>query len=503
MAGPTVRAGSSCARWFLFGIAALVLPAQFLLGQTPDRWDGIRASLNRYMQERNVASVAVAVAQNGKIVWEEGFGWADRERRIPSSANTMYSLASISKPFTATGLLRLAEQGKIDLDRPANEYLGVGKLTGLAGDASGATVRRVMSHTAGLPLHYQFFYSNDGYSAPTMDETIARYGILVTPPGAVHEYSNLGYGILDYIITRGSGRDYNDFMRSEIFVPLGLTHTSVGIGPGLEDYVAVRYDSGGKPIPFYTFDHVGASAVYSSAHDLIRFGMFHLKDHLADQRPVLRDSTIADMQTIRTPPGSEREYALGWIVFPNDNGYVSFGHSGGMPGVATVLVLFPTENIAITVLSNDYRGPTFLAEDIAGVLLPKYAAGLKERRARRPPLPVPFSPSAELVGEWSGTLRTWSGTLPLTLTIKSDGEVLVKLGDQLTALLNEVRFKNGVLSGRFAGQIPTEDVLRHPHSIAVDLTLRNGKLAGQASAQTPEVPIVWYSLASYVELAKK
>src|SRR2546423_8460335 len=104
--------------------------------------------------------------------------------------------------------MQMVEQGKIDLDRPANDYLGAAKLIGLAGDATGATVRRGLCHTAGLPLHYRFFYENEGGPPPSTDEAIARYGILVFPPGEVYEYSNLGYGILDRIISRVSGRAY-------------------------------------------------------------------------------------------------------------------------------------------------------------------------------------------------------------------------------------------------------------------------------------------------------
>lgn len=101
------------------------------------------------MTGAKLASIAVAVAHGGKIIWEESFGWADREKMIAATPQTMYSLASISKPITATGLMTLVERGAIDLDKPANEYLGTGKLTGHAGEATGATVRRVLSHTAG------------------------------------------------------------------------------------------------------------------------------------------------------------------------------------------------------------------------------------------------------------------------------------------------------------------------------------------------------------------
>lgn len=487
----------------LGGLASLaLLPFATATGQkapTPDRWDGVRAVIRQVMAERDLPSISVAVAKDGKIVWEEAFGWADREKMYPATPHTMYSLASISKPMTATGLMMLVEQGKVDLDRPANDYLGTGKLTGLAGDASGATVRRVLSHTAGLPLHYQFYYSNNSYPVVSNDETIARYGILVNPPGAVYEYSNLGYGIIDHIIARASGVDYADFMRTNVFVPLGLTRTSVGIGPGLEPYAAQRYDAKQRPIPFYDFDHRGASAVYSSAHDLVRFGMFHLKDHLAGQRAILKDATIDEMHR-PVPPAA---YGLGWITTDDDFGYRRVSHTGGMPGVATVLNLYPTEDMAVVVLGNASGNMPRIASEIAATMLPKYAAA---RRARAPASPAsppaPFVAPAELLGEWTGTLRTWERTLPMTLVVQGDGDIHVRLGDAADALLGETTWREGELVGRFAGTIPTSDASRWPHSVLLDLRLRDGTLAGMASAQTTADP-VYFALSSYVSLTKK
>jgi CubicO group peptidase (beta-lactamase class C family) len=469
-----------------------------------DRFDGVRAYIRQVMETDQMPSVSVAVARGGKILWEEGFGWANRAKMIPATANTMYSLASISKPFTATGVMRLVDQGEIDLDKPINDYLGVGRLTGLAGDASGATVRRVLSHTSGLPLHYQFFYETDGYGPPSMDTTIARYGILVNPPGEVYQYSNLGFGILGYVAARTSGLDYPDYMRTRVFLPLGLTHTSVGVDKALTDYAAERYDSEQRPIPFYTFDHLGASAVYSSPHDLLRFGMFHLKGHLADQDQILRDSTIDLMQQPMTPPSEdEGAYGLGWGIDKDDHGYRRISHSGGMPGVRTVLNLYPSEDLAIVVLTNTLSDRVDeIAQRIAAVILPKYAEALQKAQRKPEEKPSAFQSQPELLGEWTGTVRTWEKSLPIMITFQPDGDVHVKLADELETLLNEATYRNGNLVGRFTGTIPTTDAGRHGHSVLLNVRLRDGKLSGQVTAQTTEEPI-YYALTSYVELEKK
>ena len=347
-------------------VALAIAPAAALA-----QFDAVKASIPRRLIEANVPSVAVAVARNGKIVWEAGYGLADREKKTPATAHTMYSLASISKPITATGLMVLVERGKVNLDRPINEYLGAAKLNGHAFDASGATVRLVAGHRAGLPLHYQFFYADEPYQRPPMDETIRRYGNLVTAPNERYQYSNLGYGILDYVIERAGGVKYKEFMRREVFAPLGLTHTSVDIAPGLEKFAATRYAPDGSPIPFYDFDHPGASAVFSSAHDLVRFGMFHLKNTLPEQKAILSAASIDAMQEPRNQTGPGGGYGIGWSHATNNKGLVRLSHTGGMGGVSTTLTLLPQLDAVVVVLSNASSNLPFeIANEIISILAP-------------------------------------------------------------------------------------------------------------------------------------
>ena len=334
-----------------------------------DQFDPVRERITKALVETNVPSIAVAVARDGKIIWEQGFGWADRENRLPASEHTLYSMASISKPITATGLMVLVNRKKLELDKPANDYLGDAKLRARVGDAAEATLRRVANHTSGLPLHYQFFYADEEFRAPPRDETIRRYGNLVTVPGERFQYSNLGYGVLDYIIERASGKKYADYMREEVFLPLGLTHTSIDIGPGLEPHQAIRYTPEGTRIPFYDFDHPGASAAYASAHDLVRFAMFHLKEHLADQKPILPDETIDEMQKFSPNPNEGGGYGVGWGI-GEIRGHRVVRHTGGMPGVSTVCTLVPEQRLAVVALCNTGAPlPHDLSEMIFKILL--------------------------------------------------------------------------------------------------------------------------------------
>jgi CubicO group peptidase (beta-lactamase class C family) len=448
----------------------------------------VRSRIQALMVECALPSISVSVARQGETLWEESFGWADRARRIPATPHTLYSQASISKPITATGLMILKERGKLELDRPLNDYLGDAKVIARVGNGADATVRRVANHTSGLPLHYQFFYEDQPYARPPMDETIRRYGNLYNLPGEELQYSNLGYGLLDYVIARLSGRSYIDFMRAEVFLPLGMTRACVDIAPELAPYAATRYAADGSAYPFYDFDHPGGSAVYCSAHDLARFGMFHLGQRQADMKAILTAETLAEMQTPVAEPLSS--FGVGWSVNRDKRGYLSVSHNGGMGGVATSLHLIPSEGIVVVVLANGSHGRVYeIHDDILATMLPAYAARREEETAARqaeskPEEPQEFLPAAELNGDWTGSVHTYNGDLPLTLGFKPDGDVHLQLGSQPKTLLNDVKFRDGRLKGFFAGDIGTEDANRRPYRLHLDLKLREDVLNGATIAVT-------------------
>ena len=479
--------------WSFLSALAWIFLALPAAAQT--QFENARAEIRKRLVERQVPSIAAAVAHDGKILWEAGFGWADRENRIPATQHTPYSLASTSKPITTTALMILVERGRIDLDRPVNDYLGDAKLRAGVGDATGATLRRLANHTSGLPLHYQFFYEDEPWRVPSMDETILRYGILMTAPGERYQYSNLGYGVLDYVIARVSGRSYEDFMREQVFIPLGMTRTSVGIGPRMETHAAVRYNAGGSPLPFYDFDHRGASGIFASAHDLVRFGMFHLKARLPDQRPILTDSAIDQMQI-----PALADYALGWLVAPEERmGYRVVFHGGSMPGVSTLLWLVPDAGITIALVANR-AGASLSPVAVAVVkdLLPAL-------RAPKPAAPVSspeFRPGPELTGQWVGQVRTYRRKLPISLTIESGGIVRGRLGRQLETLLNQPSFTSGVLTGRMMGDLGTEDAARRPYTLTLDLTLRGEVLNGAVIAMSLPVPRGGNAQSHWAELRR-
>jgi CubicO group peptidase (beta-lactamase class C family) len=434
----------------------------------------VRDHVAAVMRWTGVTSVAVAVARDGEILWEEGFGWADRRRRRRADEHTMYSLASISKPFTATAIMVLRERGQLALEQPLHELLPPPGLRAGAGELSQATVARVASHTAGLPLHYQFYYDDGARDVPPPEETLRHYAVLVSAPGEVFRYSNLGFGLLDQTIAHVSGRSYAEFMRTEVFEPLDLRHTFVDRPPRGAGVEAVRYDGSGEPIPRYGFDHPGASGLYSSVHDLVRFGMFHIGTPRPEQREIL---PAAAREQMWQPVAPAEEYGLGWGVGRLD-AVARVSHTGGMPGVRTVLRLFPEQGLVVVVLANgDSIGNAHV--DLAELV--EHAVGLPARADSVCALPEGHA----LMGRWEGEVESYGGARPLQLDVHAHGEVLARVGDAAPALVRRVALKDGVLSGVFWGDLAPELGRGRQTPVQLELRLRDDRLDGGMSALVP------------------
>lgn len=489
--------------WICFlGIVATEVSAE-------DPFVKVREEIQRSLEKESIPSLAVAVAKEGKIVWEEGFGWANKERKVAATPHTPYSIASISKPVTATALMLLVERGKVKLDQPANELLGDSHLTAHLGDAKSATVRRLANHTSGLPLHYQFFYADEPHEKPAWNETMRRYGHLLASPGEEFQYANFGYGILDAIIARQSQRPYADFVRDELFKPLGMEHSAIGIPAGIEAECAVRYAGDGSPLPFYDFDHPGASAVFSSAHDLTLFGMSHLKQHPEKgngdkHQSILSEASRDEMQRGTADCGDGRRYGVGWSIQESEFGYRTVSHTGGMGGVRCRLVLVPAKQIVVVTLCNaGVDLPLRMAREILSELLPDYGVASRKGPEHKPNAEPgrPFAPP-ELVGYWQGDVETFEGPRRLQMWVQPDGDIKVKLGGQLTALLNHSQLNKGLLTGEFVGDIGTPDANRRPYHLHLRAKLRGERLTGAVTAISLPGRRAGNALSHWVDLTR-
>lgn len=445
-----------------------------------------REYLRARMQERDVPAMSVAVAKDGRLLWAEGFGMADRERGIAADADTMYSLASVTKTFTAVALMTLVQEGCIALDDPINDHLGEARLHSWVDDADAATLRHVANHTSGLGTAEQFFYGESERALiPPMAQSIQRYGHLYRRAGETHEYNNFGYGLLGHVVERISGQPYGDYLRTRVFAPLGMRHSAIDLAAGLERHAAARYGGKREPIPFYGFAEPGAAAMYASARDLARFGSFFLGHLQPGQREILDARHRAAMVegAFRTDPHAA--YGIGLEVI-DDGGYRWYEHGGSMSGVSASLTMVPSEGLVVAVLGNVSGAPVAqVRERIFQQMLPGWRAEAGSTAAAAPVAAQSTPPGTapiEWRGDWSGILHTYEGPVPARLRVLDDGRALFRLGDQLWSLLDKVEVEDGRLRGYTLSQVPTVDAQRRRHALRVDLRQRGDALAGEAMA---------------------
>jgi CubicO group peptidase (beta-lactamase class C family) len=447
-----LKTGLVLAVALLGGVTSLRMQAQDLAGGK----ERIRSMIKKELEgPTRLPSMAVAVVHRDAIVWEEAFGWADQERRIAATPATPYYLASVTKVFTGTALALLAADGRVDLNRSVNTYLGAHKVRAVLWDENAITVQRVADHMAGLTT----FNLDCETAAPCRPESVIdRFGVIVRPPGENFDYSNLGYGILGEVIARTSKQRYGEFLRRAVFEPIGMRDCEVA-ADGLPPRAAVRYVVGTTRAVTTPYSATpSASSAFCSAHSVALFARALLNlDPGASSggrrwSALLPTSGVAAAQS-GTPSGTT--YSHGWWIEQDYVGTRSISASGGTPYASAILRLVPAEQLAVVVLANsatDYAR-------VADAIVDEFAPQIGERRKNwTPPPPAtrqrrPIAP--ELVGTWIGAIDTYRGKRSLTLSIDASGEVTGALAGATT----EVRLMGGGASGpRVFGRLPEADL---------------------------------------------
>ncbi len=464
---------------------------------------GLKERMQSLVDEGSVPSIAVGVARSGVILSEEATGFADRERHVTANVHTPYPIASITKPLTATALMVLVEDGKIDLNGPIEDYLAAGtRLRSFAGSRSEATVQRVASHTAGLPLHSNHYYANEPEQPPEFEESVRRYGMLVSPPGERFQYSNLGYGLIGHAIEQVAVKEeryqagsYPEFMETEVFKPLGMSDAFLYAGGELAAEAATKY-ANGRSIPPCISDTPGAADVYASVHDLLLFGMFQLSHRRPDQEQLLSTAAIERMQTPNPETGPTKLWehegsgcGLGWFIGITADGTRVVYHSGGTLGVSSVIALVPAEEIVVVVLTN--TGSNWPEMLLVGILDSLGSANAEEFQTGQTPEPADGHKTLFPLGDWYGTVRVPQGTVPFELHSQASGRIMVRMNDGSMKALQEISYQPDLpmflnsnerrfLRGWAEIAVDSNDVKRgQPYKVWIELTERApGKLEG-------------------------
>jgi CubicO group peptidase (beta-lactamase class C family) len=294
---------------------------------------------------------AVMVIRDGEVIHSKGYGLADLEHRIPMSPQTSIRLASVSKQFTAFGIMLLSNEGKLNYDDSASKYIP--ELSKRFNTT--ITIRHLMNHTSGLPDYYdevpKLF---PGEKMPTISDgaaVFAKWGETRFAPGDRFEYSNPGYEMLGLIIERVSGLDYPVFMEEKIFQPLEMNQSLVLDQPDVHfENRAYGYQKPKNKWIKHDLNRLnlmfGAGGIYTSLDDLVKWENSLVKGTLIP---------VSDINEAFTPgilnSGEKTDYGFGWRI-NSYKGYKRFAHTGGWVGFRTMIARFPELKLTVVVLGN-------------------------------------------------------------------------------------------------------------------------------------------------------
>jgi CubicO group peptidase (beta-lactamase class C family) len=306
-----------------------------------------------------VGGATVAVIVGDRVVWAEGFGWADREKRIPASVETIYRIGSLTKTFTAVVLMQLVERGIVQLDDPVEKYLP--EIRGLASPRPGAkpvTLRMLASHTAGIVREPQLPGAAAGPIAEWENKVLASIPTTAfdADPGARYQYSNIGYGILGLTLSRAAKKPFMQTVEEGVFEPLEMHSSTFIIDERLQRWLSVGYERGANGIDTATpaLEHAGRGykvpngGIYSTVVDLARF-MGALS---GATKGVTTEPLRVMMETRQTPEPGAAGYGFGVQI--SQEGFL--GHGGSVAGYTAQFDFDPATKLGVIVLSNGRAG---------------------------------------------------------------------------------------------------------------------------------------------------
>lgn len=338
----------------------------------------------------DVGGITAAVTRGPEVIWAEGFGWADRDRRVAAEPESIYRVGSITKSFTAVVLAQLAERGVVSLDDPVTRYLPeAGALLNETGEPVQITLRQLASHTAGLIREPRLDDAASGSIEGWEDKILASIPrtAVFQRPGTGYLYSNIGFGTLGLALSRAAGRPYMELVQSGILDPLGMNSSTFVLGDALRTRLATGYANGrdgsvDAETPLR--EHAGRGykvpngGLYTDAADLARF-MAAVMGRSggspgADGAPVIGPRAVEWLRTIETPEDPARGYALGFAVQPAPDGSFRMGHGGSVAGYTAQIWFHPASGLGVVLLRNYNQGQTNLSER-AGALLDELVVG--------------------------------------------------------------------------------------------------------------------------------
>jgi CubicO group peptidase (beta-lactamase class C family)/D-alanyl-D-alanine dipeptidase len=327
------------------------------------------------MQDKRLPALSVALVDDQQIVWAQGFGYADPDKKVPATANTVYRIGSVSKLFTDIGVMQLVERGELDLDAPVQKYLPDFHPNNPFGTP--ITLRELMSHRSGLlrepPVGNYFDPSN--LSLAAMVESL-NDTTLVYAPQTHTKYSNAGVATVGFVLEKHSGQPFATYLKHAVLNPMGLENSAFGPDPRLMPSLAKAYmwsyDGKFFQAPTFELGMAPAGCMYSTVTDLGKFLSVLFNGGRGPNGEVLKPETLEKMWTPQfAKPGEKTGFGIGFYVSQLD-GHREVQHGGAIYGFATQAAALPDDKlgaVAVTTLDGANAVTTHVTDEALRLML--------------------------------------------------------------------------------------------------------------------------------------
>ena len=321
------------------------------------------------MKGYDIPGASIALIRDGELVWSNVYGFADLENGRKMTADSVCRAESISKSVTAWGVMRLVEQGLINLDIPIQQYLTSWELPESEFSEQAITVRMLLSGNAGMPLGTigkDIEYAPQS-QMPSLQGYLTSEAHLIQKPGLGYMYSNVGFNLLELLIEDITGRDFAEYMADEILLPLGMQDSSFAWNESLGSSVPNGHELDGTPVPPYVYPVKASGGLLASVEDIARFVSAGMTDYYHTDHNVLTKKSLSQLYTPEVEVSGiysfvSESYGFGHFIETLPTGQNAVWHGGQGHGWMTHFHSIPKTGDGIVILTNSQRSWPLIAE---------------------------------------------------------------------------------------------------------------------------------------------
>ncbi|AWX54931.1 penicillin-binding protein [Brevibacillus brevis] len=333
---------------------------------------------NRSEIKNNMAGATFVVVKGDKVLFKKGYGYADVEKKIPVDPDrTVFRVASVSKVITATAVMQLAEQGKIDLNKDVSAYMGDARIPNNTGTP--LTMKHLLTNATG----FDYGDTSDSSTTDLKREVSLKKFVMdnlpnvIRKPGEFYRYDNLGFTIQGYVVEQVAGKPFGEYVQEGIFKPLGMENSDFRLTPSIVKKLAVPYNLIGQPIPTYATvpTELPDGGMLSTGSDMAKFMIAHLNKGKLGNATIMEEETAAEMQRPHLsvhPKLNNMALGFEYANQQNYNGQYVIEKAGDLQGYHTGMWLIPEEKVGVFVTVNkDFEIRTPLIEAFMDHYYPK------------------------------------------------------------------------------------------------------------------------------------